>query len=362
MDGRPDPVDLPVRAARRGLGPVRAADDSARCTARPASRRRRSRCCSTARRASRPTATSSSARRRSCATTSSPPASTPPASPTRGGAGRLIAEWIVGGEPAARPVGRRHPPLRPVHGQPQGARRAHRRDARPALRDALAAPGARDRAAAAHLAALRPARRAAARCSAQERLGARQLLLAPTPAAAARPAPHTLGTARAGCRLDDRGAAGDARGGRALRPDLVRQAAAAGPRRARACCSGSAPTTSTSPVGRMVYTAHAQRARRLRERPHVIRLGAERFLIVTGSAQPTRDADWIGRHIGADEHGDAHRRQRADRGALGDGAERARAALPRRAPTTCRLRPTRCKFSSTRARSTSASPACAPRA
>ena len=29
-----------------------------------------------------------------------------------GGAGRLIAEWIVGGEPPHRPVGRRHPPLR----------------------------------------------------------------------------------------------------------------------------------------------------------------------------------------------------------------------------------------------------------
>jgi 4-methylaminobutanoate oxidase (formaldehyde-forming) len=30
----------------------------------------------------------------------------------------------------------------------------------------------------------------------------------------------------------------------------------------------------------------------------VMRLAAERFLIVTGSAQPVRDADWIGRHIG----------------------------------------------------------------
>jgi 4-methylaminobutanoate oxidase (formaldehyde-forming) len=29
-----------------------------------------------------------------------------------------------------------------------------------------------------------------------------------------------------------------------------------------------------------------------------MRLAADRFLIVTGSAQPVRDADWIGRHIG----------------------------------------------------------------
>ncbi len=30
--------------------------------------------------------------------------------------------------------------------------------------------------------------------------------------------------------------------------------------------------------------------------------GGERFLLVTGSAQPIRDADWIRRHIGAHEH------------------------------------------------------------
>jgi hypothetical protein len=30
--------------------------------------------------------------------------------------------------------------------------------------------------------------------------------------------------------------------------------------------------------------------------------GGERFLLVTGSAQPVRDVDWIRRHIGAHEH------------------------------------------------------------
>ena len=59
---------------------------------------------------------------------------------------------------AARPVGRRHPPLRAVPRQPPAPRRPHGRDARPALRDALAARGAGDRASAAPLAALRPAR------------------------------------------------------------------------------------------------------------------------------------------------------------------------------------------------------------
>ena len=46
---------------------------------------------------------------------------------------------------AQRPVGRGHPPLRPFTAQPQGAGRAHRRNAGPALRDALAAPGAGER-------------------------------------------------------------------------------------------------------------------------------------------------------------------------------------------------------------------------
>ena len=34
-----------------------------------------------------------------------------------GGAGRLIAEWIVGGEPPRRSVGRRHPPIRQLYRQ-----------------------------------------------------------------------------------------------------------------------------------------------------------------------------------------------------------------------------------------------------
>ena len=63
-----------------------------------------------------------------------------------GGAGTLIAEWIVGGEAPIDLCGCRHPPLRRRStANRRHARRAHRRDARPALRDALAAPGARDR-------------------------------------------------------------------------------------------------------------------------------------------------------------------------------------------------------------------------
>ena len=53
------------------------------------------------------------------------------------------------------------------------------------------------------------------------------------------------------------------------------------------------------PVDRMVYTAMLNERGGFESDLTVIRLAAERFLIVTGSAQPVRDADWIRRHIGA---------------------------------------------------------------
>ena len=56
------------------------------------------------------------------------------------------------------------------------------------------------------------------------------------------------------------------------------------------------------PVGKHGLHRDAQRARRLRERPHGDAAGADRFLFVTGSAQAQRDLDWIARHIDADEH------------------------------------------------------------
>ena len=54
-------------------------------------------------------------------------------------------------------------------------------------------------------------------------------------------------------------------------------------------------------VGRMVYTAMLNERGGFESDLTVMRLAPDRFLIITGSAQPVRDADWIGRHIGADE-------------------------------------------------------------
>ena len=58
--------------------------------------------------------------------------------------------------------------------------------------------------------------------------------------------------------------------------------------------------------GRMVYTPMLNERGGFESDLTVMRLPPERhidrFLIVTGSAQPVRDADWIERHIGVDEH------------------------------------------------------------
>lgn len=56
------------------------------------------------------------------------------------------------------------------------------------------------------------------------------------------------------------------------------------------------------PVDRMVYTAMLNERGGFESDLTVIRLAADRFMIVTGSAQATRDMDWIARHIEVDEH------------------------------------------------------------
>jgi 4-methylaminobutanoate oxidase (formaldehyde-forming) len=55
-------------------------------------------------------------------------------------------------------------------------------------------------------------------------------------------------------------------------------------------------------VDRMIYTAMLNERGGFESDLTVIRLAADRFLIVAGSAQTTRDMDWIARHIAQDEH------------------------------------------------------------
>jgi heterotetrameric sarcosine oxidase gamma subunit len=56
------------------------------------------------------------------------------------------------------------------------------------------------------------------------------------------------------------------------------------------------------PIDKMVYTAMLNDRGGFESDLTVLRLAADRFLIITGSAQTTRDMDWISRHIGADQH------------------------------------------------------------
>jgi len=63
-----------------------------------------------------------------------------------------------------------------------------------------------------------------------------------------------------------------------------------------------APTPSTWPVGRLVYTPMLNERGGFESDLTITRLAPDRFLLVTGSAQPTRDADWIARHTRACEH------------------------------------------------------------
>jgi 4-methylaminobutanoate oxidase (formaldehyde-forming) len=56
------------------------------------------------------------------------------------------------------------------------------------------------------------------------------------------------------------------------------------------------------PVGRMVYTAMLNRRGGFESDLTVLRLAVDRFLLITGSAQPQRDQDWILRHIEPNEY------------------------------------------------------------
>ncbi|HTR59980.1 MAG TPA: FAD-dependent oxidoreductase [Casimicrobiaceae bacterium] len=55
------------------------------------------------------------------------------------------------------------------------------------------------------------------------------------------------------------------------------------------------------PVGRMVYTAMLNARGGFESDVTISRLAADTFFILTGSAQATRDADWINRHLGEGE-------------------------------------------------------------
>src|SRR5262249_52790367 len=56
------------------------------------------------------------------------------------------------------------------------------------------------------------------------------------------------------------------------------------------------------PVGRTVYTGLLNERGTFESDLTIARLARDKFLIITGSAQVTRDADWIGRNLDPDAH------------------------------------------------------------
>ena len=95
-----------------------------------------------------------------------------------GGAGKVLADWIVDGRPPMDLWDVDVRRVMPFQTQPHLPARPHGRGARPALRDALALPPARDRARRAPLAGPRPARGSRRVLRRDRRLGARQLVRA----------------------------------------------------------------------------------------------------------------------------------------------------------------------------------------
>ena len=173
------------------------------------------------------------------------------------GAGKAVAEWIVGGEP---PMDLWDVDIRrvaPFQANPALPARAHRRDGRPRSTPCTGPSSSRSTARGVRKSVLHDRLAARGACFGAV-MGWERANWYAAPGHGARP----TATARAPelVRPRGRGASRGARGGRALRPVVVRQAPARRARRARPCSSGSAPTTWTCPPGRIVYTQMLNRA------------------------------------------------------------------------------------------------------
>ncbi len=213
-----------------------------------------------------------------------------------GGAGRALAEWVLEGEPTVDLLGRRHPPVRAVperQGIPAGA--GHR-GARPALRRAVAQPRVRHRAPAADVAGLRTPGRRQRRLRQQDGLGAGQLLRA---AGASTRRSSTRGASRTGCP------------GRSAEQVACREAVAIfdqssfskyvvhGARR-RGRPAVDLQQRRRGRAGPDGLHRAAQRARRLRVRPHRDpRRSTTSSSWSRSSATTERDQDWLRRNIPA---------------------------------------------------------------
>ena len=208
-----------------------------------------------------------------------------------GGIGKVMAEWIVDGEPsldlwemdirrfgAAVPLARLHP------------RADHARTTRPTTTSATpttsAAPGGR-----CDSPPPTPGTASTAPPSARNRAGSGSTGTSPTPPRArsrcgrgAGPGEHWSAAIGAEHRATRER-------GRDLRRDLLRQARDRGRRRGRASSKASATTASPAAVGQITYTQMLNRRGGIECDFTVARLGEERFSIVTGTAFGNHDRE-----------------------------------------------------------------------
>ena len=244
---------------------------------------------------------------RSCAATTSPPASAPAASPRRAGAGHALAEWIADGPRADGPLAGRRPPLRALPRRPALPARARERDRGRALLRGLPEPRARQRPRAPPLAALRPAPDARRLLRRQDGLGARQLVRADRRAGGDRVLVRPAELVRPrGRRAPRRPRGGGASSTRPRSASSSSRAPTPPP-----CCSACAPTTWTCRRGASSTRACSTSSGGYESDLTVTRLAEDAYLIVTGSAQTTRDASWIRRNVPDGARASSDRRDRA---------------------------------------------------
>ena len=203
-----------------------------------------------------------------------------------GGAGRALAEWVVGRRARRRPHQRRRTAVRAVGGRTRLPPRPGGRDPRPALRPAVAEPRAGDRPRRTALAAARPAGRARCGLRHQERLGAAALLR--------RASWTTPGASRRGWPRRRPSSEPAGPGSRCSTRRRSRSTPCPG-RGALEALQWVCAADVDVPVGHVVYTPWLNERGTYEADLTVTRDGPDSFWVVSSSATTVRDLDWLRR-------------------------------------------------------------------
>ena len=198
-----------------------------------------------------------------------------------GGAGQGARRLDHRRPSADGPVGRRRPPRHAVPTQSPLPARSHGRNARPAVRDALAVPAAGDRSRRAPLAAARPAGGTRRVLRRSRRLGACRT--GSRPRASSR-STHTATGGRTGSSTPPPSTTRCATPSACSTSRRSANSCSAGRGCAKRCSTASAPTTSPCRSASVVYTQWLNERGGIEADLTVTREAEDRFLIVTAAA------------------------------------------------------------------------------